>query len=105
MPIRHWLSSVRGRRGFAASLIVLSLGGLVLLKTPASANHTVVAEPSGPGTTKFQGPGAHGTFALSQSKLMTGEKTPLFAELRFAADEGSPAAGQRAPLTLAVVLD
>lgn len=105
MTIRRLFDSPRARRGIAASAIVLSLGGLVLFRAPAGA-----APPPGitdvdllNGTT-FSGPGASGTLALSHVKVLAQGRQRLFAELRLRADS-EQVAEERAPLSLAVVLD
>ncbi|HVH47066.1 MAG TPA: VWA domain-containing protein [Labilithrix sp.] len=98
------------RRAFAMSAVVLATGGLVLYKAPASAAPTgpfVVRTPlaaDGKNTVAFSGPGAHGVLSLSHTKVLAGQTTPVYAELKLVAD-ASEAAPIRAPISLAVVLD
>src|SRR5262245_52482988 len=112
MSIRTWFRAPRVRRGLAASLVVLSAGGLVLFRAPrgGAAVETSVesavgpAQPAGPNVVSFAGAGAHGTFAVSHTRVLAGGERPLYAELRLAAD-AQAGAEERAPLSLAVVLD
>src|SRR6185295_6413432 len=60
--------------------------------------------PSGLNTTSFAGPGAHGTFALSHTKILSGGEQRVFAELVLKADPAEQAK-ERAPLSMAIVLD
>jgi Ca-activated chloride channel homolog len=90
------------RRAFAIVSVVLATGGLVLFKTPAEAGRAVFAL-DGKNAATWSGPGAHGSLALSHTRVLAGSTTPVYAELRFAAEAGDRVA--RAPLSLAVVLD
>ena len=107
MPIPSWLRSPRIRRGLAVSAVVLSAGGLVLFRASGGSaaipihTHEMTSTPT---RAPFSGPGAHGTFSLSNSRLLAGGDRDLYAEVRFVAD---PGAGQRirAPLSMAIVLD
>lgn len=93
------------RRAFAISAVVLATGGLVLFKSPAAANLPHIGTTStGKSTASFQGPGAHGTVALSHSRVLAGQSGSMYAEIKLRADE-SKAARARAPLSLAIVLD
>ena len=111
MSIRSWFGTPRVRRGLAASVVVLSVGGLVLFRAPGAARggpseHTWGAStplPSGPNTVPFQGDGAHGSLSVSHTRVLAGGERRLFAELRLAADDAS--ARERAPLSMVVVLD
>jgi Ca-activated chloride channel family protein len=96
----------RVRRGFAACAIVLAAGGLVLVRAPSQARSDVLAvtTPNGPTTASFTGPGAHGQLSLSHGKLLAGAPATFYAELVLSADAAEEAK-QRAPLSLAVVLD
>jgi len=115
--------SRRLRRGFAACAVVLAAGGLVLFRAPHDGALAVIppvianpridepqilpqvslADP-GPNAVTFSGPGAHGTLALSQNKVLSGTRQPLFAELQIQADKDATQAAH-APLSLVVVLD
>jgi Ca-activated chloride channel homolog len=108
---RAFFRTSRVRRGVAACAVVLAAGGLVLVRAPSPANGgaftahgPVTATPSGPTSAKFTGPGAHGHLALSHGKLLGGAPRTFYAELVLAADAAEEAK-QRAPLSLAVVLD
>lgn len=109
---RAFFRTSRVRRGVAACALVLSAGGLVLVRAPSPASGGGVTVTSGPATTtpsgptsaKFTGPGAHGHLALSHGKVLGGAPRTFYAELLLAAD-ASEQAKQRAPLSLAVVLD
>jgi len=105
MTIRRLFQSPRARRGIAAGAIVLSLGGLVLYRAPATASPPVPATPSehanGIG---FDGPGASGTLALSHGQVLANGPQRVFAELRITADDSAVAA-ERAPLAMVIVLD
>lgn len=115
MFIKQWLSTRRVRHGLSASAIVLAAGGMVLLRTPASArpglpfstNTSTVGQgplPSGPNTVQFSGNGAHGTLSLTQTSVLAGAQRRVFAELRMVADASSEGR-ERAPLSMVVVLD
>ena len=84
-----WMRSARLRRAIAASSVVLATGGLVLYKAPAAASpgdapHQTPAPlvANGKSTVAFSGPGAHGTFGLSHTRVLSGQTTPVYAELR-----------------------
>ena len=109
-----WLGSLRSprlRRGAAAMAIVLAAGGLILVR---ASGHTTFPPPAPPiggqaqgvGTNivSFHGSGAHGQIALSHTKVLAGGSSSIFAEVRLTADAAEPSA-ERAPLSLAVVLD
>lgn len=108
-----WMRSARLRRAIAVSSVVLATGGLVLYKAPAAAfpgdaphqtRTPLVA--NGKSSVAFSGPGAHGIFSLSHTKVLSGQTTPVYAELRLVADASdSDRAKVRAPISLAVVLD
>jgi Ca-activated chloride channel family protein len=94
-------------RPFAASAVILAIGGLILVRSPASASLGArPLRPLGGGTSSatFVGAGAHGVFALSHSKVLSGAPTSVSGELRLVADKPFFATA-RAPLSLAVVLD
>ena len=106
--IRRLLRSPRTRRGLAASVVVLSLGGLVLARTPAGATtppHQTRVDPAGINGIRFQGPGAHGSLSLSHGKVLLGNEQRVLAELRLRADTLGDAVTERAPLSLVVMLD
>jgi Ca-activated chloride channel family protein len=102
---RAWLRSTRIRRAVALSAVVLATGGLVLYRAPSSAAWTSPhAAALGKNAAAFDGPGAHGVVSLSHTKVLAGQTTPVFAEIRLTADPKARV-GVRAPLALAVVLD
>jgi Ca-activated chloride channel homolog len=101
MPIPTGPRRAVFRRAFAIVSVVLATGGLVLFKTPAQAGHGFVVD--GKNAATWSGPGAHGSLALSHTRVLLGSTTPVYAELRFAADASEHVA--RAPISLAVVLD
>jgi Ca-activated chloride channel family protein len=108
MSIRQFLQSPRARRGVAASVIALSLGGLVLFRAPLGSGMTPPIEQfDGFGDfkngTTFSGPGALGSLSLSHGKVLANGRQRVFAELRLRAD--AAAAQERAPLAIAIVLD
>ncbi len=107
-PLRSMFRTTRVRRGIAACAVILAAGGLVLFRAPSPGQNgfttTTIATPSGPTTATFTGPGAHGRLSLSHGKLLGGAPRTFYAELVLSADAGDEAK-QRAPLSLAVVLD
>ena len=106
MSVLTWLGSTRARRGVAASAIVLAAGGLILVRTPATARGNVthvIAAAGGANASVFQGAGAHGQIGLSQTKVLAGAQS-MFAEVRITADDAETSK-ERAPLAIAVVLD
>lgn len=113
MSISMWLRTSRVRRGLAVSAILLAAGGLVLYRAPANAVAGSPPEtpgapfsvtPNGRNATTFSGPGLHGSFALSHTKILASGSTRVFGELTVTADQGD-VAKERAPLSLVVVLD
>ncbi len=102
--------SSRVRRGIALSAVVLATGGLVLYRTPASAfpGDPGAPRPSvlvdGKNSAAFAGPGVHGMISLSHTRLLSGQDTTVFADVRVVADFNGRA-HERAPISLAVVLD
>jgi Ca-activated chloride channel homolog len=111
MSISTWFRIPRVRRGLAASAVVLAAGGLVLARAPAHARPAVssasstAATAKGQSSTPFSAAGAHGTLSLSHTKVLAGGEQRIFAEIELAADRGVEDARERAPLSLAVVLD
>jgi Ca-activated chloride channel family protein len=109
MSIRTWFRTSRVRRGIAAGAVVLAAGGLVLARTPAGAKEPLgallKATPSGINAVSFSGPGAHGTFSLSHTKVLAGNAQRVFGELVLKADEAAQPDKERAPLSIVVVLD
>jgi Ca-activated chloride channel family protein len=108
MSIRTWFRTPRVRRAFAASAVVLAAGGLILARTPAGAETpnttTATVMSGGSNRASFSGPGAHGTFSLSHTKVMSGAASRIFAELVLKADSVEHER-ERAPLSMVVVLD
>ena len=101
-----WWMLPRVRRGLALSAIVLSAGGLILHRAPAAAQSgggaaTLLTTIQG---SSFQGPGAHGTMALTQTRVLAGTPQHIYAEIDFNADQAE-GVKERAPVSLAVVLD
>jgi Ca-activated chloride channel family protein len=113
MSLFTWFQAPRVRRGIALSAVVLATGGLVLYRAPASAfpgDRHVGQGASfltpGKSSAAFSGPGAHGMVSLSHTRILEGERTPLFADVRLVADANPFASDQqRAPTSLVVVLD
>lgn len=114
MSLSIWMRSARLRRAIALSSVVLATGGLVLYKAPLSSAYPVDAahQPriplaaNGKNSVAFSGPGAHGVLAFSHAKVLAGQTTPVYAELRLVADAPeSERAKLRAPISMAVVLD
>ncbi len=104
MTIRRLFQSPRARRGIAAGAIVLSLGGLVLYRAPASASPTIPMAPVELANgVQFAGEGLHGTFALSHGQVLANGPQRVFAELRVTADDTGVTA--RAPLAMVIALD
>lgn len=109
-PLAFWFRSPSVRRTFALSAVVLATGGLLLYKAPDSSalpGSSFAHAPlraDGKNAVAFGGPGAHGVLSLSHTKVMADQRTPVYAELRIAADPVERA-GVRAPIALAVVLD
>src|SRR5687768_16099200 len=91
-PVAFWFRSRNVRRTFALSAVVLATGGLLLYKAEAGAalpGAPIAHAPlraDGKNAVEFGGPGAHGVLSLSHSKVMAGQRTPVYAELRIAAD-------------------
>lgn len=102
MSIRRFVATPSTRRAFAAGAVVLAVGALVLVRT-SGAGPSPNLDPGAAGS-RFSGPGVEGSFALSQSKVLAQMGQPLFAELRFAS-VGERSERNRAPLSLALVLD
>ncbi len=115
MSIAAWIRTPRIRRNLALSTIVLCAGGLVLYRAPANAGSkpsVPISAPavnpivmSGKNSTSFSAQGLHGSLALSHTKIPSADAATVFAELVMAADKPSGVAEERAPLSLAVVVD
>ncbi|MDB4937755.1 MAG: hypothetical protein JWP87_4727 [Labilithrix sp.] len=105
--------SSRVRRAIALSAVVLATGGLVLYRAPAAAFpgasglfRTPASLVNGKNSAAFSGPGVHGMVSLSHTRLLAGQETTVFAEVRVVADADTRAGDEkRAPIALAVVLD
>lgn len=109
-PLSLLARSPKVRRTFALASVVLATGGLVLYKAPASSAYPSnpiqqILAADGKSSVAFGGPGAHGTFSLSHTKVLSGTSTPVYGELRIAADTSGDEAKVRAPISMAVVLD
>ncbi|MCL2723546.1 MAG: VWA domain-containing protein [Polyangiaceae bacterium] len=108
MALSFWFRSPALRRGVAVSAVVLAAGGLILHKSSAAGHASVMPSSilaSGSNSASFSGPGAHGMVSLSHSRVLRGSQTRLFAEVRMIADAAEGNAKERAPISLAVVLD
>jgi Ca-activated chloride channel family protein len=105
--------SPRVRRGIALSAVVLATGGLVLYRAPAAAFsgdpglfRTPTSLVNGKNSAAFSGPGVHGMVSLSHTRVLSGQDTAIFAEVRVVADADARGRDEkRAPISLAVVLD
>ncbi len=106
----------RVRRGIALSAVVLATGGLVLYRAPAAASpgDSIFARgpsvlASGKNSAAFAGPGVRGMISLSHTRVLSGQDTTVFADVRLVADgaldETRTLTVGRAPISLAVVLD
>lgn len=105
MSMRTWFQSPRVRRSLAVSAIVLSAGGLVLMRAPASAESvSSTVQSAGANGASFSGPGLKGSMALSHQKVLADGERRVFAELDLRATAAQEAV-ERAPLSLVVVLD
>ncbi len=98
----------KARTAFAASSVILAVGGLVLLRSSTSSGGIPLSigqeltSALGTNGASFRGRGAHGTINLTHTKVMGGER--VFAELTITADKNENAVA-RAPASIAVVLD
>lgn len=113
MTVSTWFRSPRVRRGIALSAVVLATGGLVLYRAPASAypgDPSFLRPPSvlaaGKNSAAFSGAGAHGMVSLSHTRVLSGQNTAIFADVRMVADADPRVRDEkRAPISIAVVLD
>ena len=108
-PLSLLARSPKVRRTFALASVVLATGGLVLYKAPSSGAYPSnpiqqIFAADGKNSVSFRGPLAHGTFSLSHTKVLSGTTTPVYGELRIAADADGEVRA-RAPISMAVVLD
>lgn len=99
-----WFRTPKLRRALAMGSVVLATGGIVLVRSQATA------EPRGfvdfersPTRTTFSGPRMHGSLALSHGKVLE-RGGQVYADLTLSADPGA-GAETRAPVSLAIVLD
>lgn len=103
-----FLRSSKTRRGLALCAVALAAGGLVLVRAPAVASPVGMDQwlvpGSSAGVTQFSQNGVHGTITLSQSSVLAQREGTVYADIKLTAD-ASRATEQRAPLSLAVVLD
>ncbi len=108
MSLARWFRIPKIRRGLAVSSIALAMGGLVLAKSSASARTGVAvsvgSHADGAGSVSFSGAGMHGTIALSHTRVLAGGERRIFADIDLYAD-ASAQAKDRAPISMAVVLD
>jgi Ca-activated chloride channel family protein len=119
MSMTSWMRPSRVRRGVASTALILAAGGLILYRTAAASRGLTAHElptraapnagegarlNASAGAASFAGPGAHGTVALSHAKVLAGGERQLYLEVRVSGD-ASAEAKERAPLSLAVVLD
>ncbi|MCL2778778.1 MAG: VWA domain-containing protein [Polyangiaceae bacterium] len=111
MAFSFWFRSPALRRGVAIAAVVLAAGGLILHKSSAAGSSWITRTTtspsiaSGTNAVSFSGSGARGTVSLSHSHVLRGSQTHLFAEVRIVADPAEGNAKERAPISLAVVLD
>ncbi len=115
-----WIRNARAGHAVAATAVILAAGGLVLLRSAAAtrgrsagatamdARSATSASPAArrlePGAAGFAGPGAHGSLALSHSRVLAGGERRIFLDVRLEGD-ARDREKERAPLSLAVVLD
>jgi Ca-activated chloride channel homolog len=111
MTLKSWAMTPRIRRGLAGAAVVLAAGGLVLFRADARTsnpyplyNNPPTIQASGSNVASFAGPGVHGTFALSHSKVLAGGNRQLFADVTLVADP-SAEARESAPLAMVIALD
>lgn len=104
----HWLRSTKLRRVLALSSVVLATGGLVLYRSSPSSAFSSSARSffahDGKNSVAFTAPGIRGAFSLSHTKVLSRSSTFVHAELKIAADDAERA-NERAPISIAVVLD
>ena len=103
MQLPNWLRKPKVRRSLALASFVLSVSGLYLVRANAGLPTLGYGQSVSATRVAFAGAGAHGTLGTSQSSLAPGGGT-FYAELDIEAD-ARPRGGERAPLSLAVVLD
>jgi Ca-activated chloride channel homolog len=102
-----WSRASRSNKGIALIAVVLSVGGLVLLRAPKGA--TALDKPiavdavGGNRSSNFAGPGLRGALTLSHSSVLAKPGFELFGDLKLVADKAEQTA--RAPIAMAVVLD
>src|SRR5262245_37870263 len=87
--ISLWLgASPKFQCAFAICAVMLSTGGLVLYKAPSSSAfgpaRPLVAD--GKNASAFSGPGVHGVLSLSHTRVLSQSHSPIYAEVRLAAD-------------------
>ena len=103
-PFSLWFRTPRLRRALALGAVVLSTGGIVLVRSSATAQPRVFTALADSATrTSFSGPRLSGSFALSHGKILE-HGGQVYADLTLTADKGS-GAEVRAPVSLAIVLD
>ena len=105
MSFRRWFHSPRARRGLAAAVVVLSIGGLVLARAPHASSAVTLGEATGVNASKFSGPGVEGMLALGQSKVLAAGERRVYGELTIRAHAARGGEEERAPLALAIVFD
>jgi Ca-activated chloride channel family protein len=104
MSVASWIRTPRIRRAIAAGAVIVSTGGLVLLRAPTGEQGLGLVAPHGSNAQSFQGPGLKGTLALSHGTVGTGPNFELFADLRLDASVESKEL-EVAPISMAIVLD
>jgi Ca-activated chloride channel family protein len=100
----RWLRIPRLRRSLALASLVLSVSALYLLRAEAARPSLSLGTTVSGGLVTLTGRGAHGTLRMSQTALAAGSGGTFYAELDLEADRGAGEV-ERAPLSLAVVLD
>lgn len=104
MSLPRLLRIPRLRRALALASLVLSVSGLYLLRAEAARPSLSLGTTVSGGLVTLAGHGVHGTLRISQTQLAARPGDTFYAELNLEVDR---AAGEveRAPLSLAVVLD
>ncbi len=103
-----WFRISRFRRVTALATIAAALAGIVLVRAsharraPHSGVSLAAIDPAST-TVSFSGSGISGTFALSHASVARQSPSSLFADVRLRAADA--VAKERAPLSMAIVLD
>ena len=103
-----WFRVSRFRRVTALATIAAALAGIVLVRASHAGRLSngplpFTAVEATPTTISFSGEGLSGTFALSHGSIAKQSPSSLFADIRLKASDAT--AKERAPLSMAIVLD